>query len=69
MQKQKQIEVYNAGDKVMIRNAASFCGVVAGEYGIVVDASETYVRFKVEKDNQLILNQTRNPSFTLLKCE
>lgn len=67
MQNQKKLVVFNVGDRITVRNAASFVGVVAGDSGEIISITENGVKFVVNKDGELIINQTSNPSFTLIE--
>lgn len=67
MQNQKKLVVFNVGDQITVRNAASFVGVVAGDSGEIISITENGVKFVVNKDGESIINQTSNPSFTLIK--
>lgn len=67
MQNQKKLVVFNVGDRITVRNAASFVGVVAGDSGKIISITENGVRFVVNKDGESIINQTSNPSFTLIE--
>lgn len=67
MQNQKKLVVFNVGDRITVRNAASFVGVVAGDSGEIISITENGVRFVVNKDGESIINQTSNPSFTLIE--
>lgn len=67
MQNQKKLIVFNVGDQITVRNAASFVGVVAGDSGEIISITENGVKFVVNKDGESIINQTSNPSFTLIE--
>lgn len=67
MQNQKKLVVFNVGDQITVRNAASFVGVVAGDSGEIISITENGVKFVVNKDGESIINQTSNPSFTLIE--
>lgn len=67
MQNQKKLVVFNVGDRITVRNAASFVGVVAGDSGEIISITENGVKFVVNKDGESIINQTSNPSFTLIE--
>lgn len=67
MQNQKKLVVFNVGDQITVRNAASFVGVIAGDSGEIISITENGVKFVVNKDGESIINQTSNPSFTLIE--
>lgn len=59
--------MFNVGDQITVRNAASFVGVIAGDSGEIISITENGVKFVVNKDGESIINQTSNPSFTLIE--